>query len=175
MNLFKEKNIRLDKEEFQDLMVKQLQGINNLELIILKSHLLIEYLLNKFIETHSNSEEFQIKDTNFQFYQKLKICELFGIFTSKDDDILLQIILLNKIRNQVAHTLEIDKKLLQNFLKFNKELKAKYSDPNSNKAIISMIKNIIPYLCGYLVGQFEVQIKLENDLKKRGLTTANPG
>jgi hypothetical protein len=168
MNLFKEKNIKLNPDEFRKLLIGELKSIKNLELLILKSHLLVEYLLNSFIETHSNSDEFSISETSFQFHHKLKICMLFGVFENKNDEKLQQILLLNKIRNHVSHTLIIDKTLVENFLKYSDQ-KEEYKKPYSDQDIIKMFKQLIIYLCGYLVGTFQVQIQLENELKQRGL------
>ncbi len=79
MKMFKTKTSNLDKEEFKTLIKKNIMKINNLDLIILKGHLLIEFLINKFLQPHSDDETLDISKENFQFHQKLKICKMFGI------------------------------------------------------------------------------------------------
>jgi ABC-type Zn uptake system ZnuABC Zn-binding protein ZnuA len=67
--MFKTKTSNLDKEEFKTLIKKNIMKINNLDLIILKGHLLIEFLINKFLQSHSDDETLDISKENFQFHQ----------------------------------------------------------------------------------------------------------
>lgn len=162
MNYFKHKKLELDDKEFQSFIKKQIGRINNLELIILKGHLLIEYLLNRAIETHSQFDRIDVLKMNFNFSHKVKICQILGVFHYRDDGILQQIIQLNQIRNNVAHTLEIDYNKLKGFLKGCTE---ESFDIQNDKEIVRLLKKIIPFLCGYLIGTVNAQIIIENGFK----------
>lgn len=163
MKIFKSKTSKLDKEEFKKLIKLNIIKVNNLDLIILKGHLLIEFLINKFLQSHSDDETLDISKENFQFHQKLKICKMFGILYSDEDYISEQINLVNKLRNNVAHRLEIDYNTIN-------QIKSYYSDSEnivSEKELIKFLKYVIQNICFQLIGRFEAGIYLENELKER--------
>lgn len=63
------KHRKILDEEFEQLILSSINNLNDLELVILKGQILVEYALNKFIDDLSN-DNFYIHKENFQFSQK---------------------------------------------------------------------------------------------------------
>ncbi len=83
-----------------------LKEINSEELILLKSHLLIEETLNKIISSYIGKQA--TKDLNLTFYKSVLLCfALIGIYQEKNDlkNLMIEI---NRIRNKFAHSLDYD-------------------------------------------------------------------
>jgi len=78
------------------------------ELILLKSHLLIEEMLDSYICFNFGPKI--SKKLNLNFYRKvLLVCGLINI--DEDSALISQIFLINKIRNNLAHNLDLDIKI----------------------------------------------------------------
>jgi len=74
--------------------------------LVIKGHLLIEYLLNKIIDKKFKKAKLILEDSrSFTFSVKLKILYSLGIIPTY---IYQNISFINKIRNRLAHTLNID-------------------------------------------------------------------
>lgn len=157
------KHKHIEDENFKDFIYDNLIVIENIELLILKGHVLIEYSINKYIQELSD-KEFDIYDENLLFIQKIKISKSLGLFNGAKQKELLDLLLhLNKIRNTVAHFLEFDKneinKLIINFQKFNHEKKIiKITDEEDiRKKLIEMINS----LCGFIIGTKQSQLNIK--------------
>lgn len=82
------------------------------ELVIIKCHLLIEYSLDYFINTVTNNR-YESENYDFTFSQKSKIAILLGLDEhDPGKEIRFFIEKLNTLRNQIAHNIEFDYKLL---------------------------------------------------------------
>ena len=88
------------KSDWDKLLLDQILKCNDIESAILKGHILLEYLLNHFIEKANPNVKIEMR--TFTFSTKAKIFEIFC-----PNDLSAEIQTLNKLRNQIAHTLEI--------------------------------------------------------------------
>jgi len=134
------------------LLKQEIPKSRSLDLVILKCHLLVEYMMNQFI-TLSAKNKFDISKERFTFSQKLSLVHAFGFHL--DPTILPSIEVLNRLRNQVAHTLVLDRELVDTLLKINSE------DPDSfavlgDKERLRGIKSITWFLCASLMAAISV-------------------
>lgn len=125
----------------------------NLELVILKCHLLVEYVFEEFIDLMAPIEGIiKNNDTRFSFKQKEVLVHMLDF---PDDPVFFPSAdLLNQIRNKIAHSLEINRNKIDELIKINSE------DPEHVKIIddtarIKAIKNITSYMCGLVLGVIE--------------------
>lgn len=102
----------LEIEEFTRLIRSNIIEITEIELLILKGHILVEYTLNNFIKKVAfNGHSF--KETKFTFSQKMHFVETLSAITSNT---IRLIEIFNKLRNQIAHKLKYDEETLKLFL-----------------------------------------------------------
>jgi hypothetical protein len=125
-----------------------LSTVRNLELVVLKCHLLVEYMLNQFIDLTARTEGV-IDNERFTFSQKETLVHLLGF--PPDPLFFPSVDLLNRIRNQVAHTLDLDRRLIDQLIRINSE------DPDIVTALTdakraTALKQITRFLCGQMVG-----------------------
>jgi hypothetical protein len=117
--------IDFDNKELAGKQIGELlfDRLNEIDIVIIKCHLLTEYSLNYYIETKSNNRE-PIHKSRFSFSNKIKIAKLFGLFDSLNSKELETFINdINSLRNQVAHNLEYDPKLLEKLVEYPKDYK----------------------------------------------------
>ncbi len=105
----------LKMREYQKFVSDNLVGINNIELLILKGHIMVEYSMNLYLESISKAEGSDFFRENFTFSNKLAVIKHFGIIGSRDDNLYQEIFLLNKLRNDIAHSLKYNEQHLQSF------------------------------------------------------------
>ena len=137
------KDIRnLSMVEFDDLVYNELDQIENIELLILKGHIIIEYLLNCYIESISQNSNEDFSKENFSFANKVKILKYFGELCKKDKNILNELIILNQLRNNIAHSFEINTNYLSKFITECEKkvpMNRKVSDKDKFIAIIALL------------------------------------
>jgi hypothetical protein len=110
-------------KEFSEFSNGELFGINDIQLLILKGHILVEYTLNCYLESISKSRESDFFKENFSFADKVNIAKHFGQIGDDKDNLNKELILLNKLRNEIAHNLAYNDKLLQEiFFELNKKI-----------------------------------------------------
>lgn len=98
-----------------------------IETLIIKCHLFIEYSLERFIDLMTNGR-YESYSFDFTFSEKYKIALLLGLGEMDTrNEARLYITTLNKLRNQVAHNIEYDEKLLEEIC-YNR----KYYDPKKH-------------------------------------------
>lgn len=107
MNANKIRNLTLDK--FHEFTESQLAEINDLELLIIKGHILVEYTINCYLEAISNSTNSDFFNENFSFSNKIKIIKHFGNLGDENDNLIKELTILNRIRNDIAHSLTYKK------------------------------------------------------------------
>lgn len=126
----------------------------DLENLIIKGHLIIEQSINKFIQSQA------IAKTNLDdvpFSTKVKIAQLLGLFHNKNSP-YKNIILLNRLRNSIAHKLDTDMKLFESFISsFDHSAYSKASEDRlTGKATTDKQKNFgyfarrISYIQGFI-------------------------
>lgn len=136
-------------DELITLLKKQFPRTSNLEYAILKSHLIIEYLLTEYIRFHASVfvEKEQIR---FSFSQKLEVACLMG-FGAGDPSLIPTIHLLNKVRNQVAHTFAVDRKLVDEMVRLHSEDYKDFKMANDRERI-SGLRQVCAFICGMTIG-----------------------
>lgn len=82
-----------------------LPATTNLELIVLKGHLLIEAELESFLRAASQNPD-QLNDARLSFHQKICLVRAFGGGTP-DHSLWSFITKLNTLRNRLAHRLDL--------------------------------------------------------------------
>ena len=135
----------------QAKLKQTLSPIRQLDLVVLRSHLLIEYMLNQFIDITARTEGV-IDTERFTFSQKEALVHLLGF--PSDPLFFPSVDLLNKIRNQVAHTLTLDRRLIDKLISINSEDPDEPLQLNDAKRATA-VKHITRYLCGHMVGVIE--------------------
>ena len=96
-----DKKDRYNLEEIKKLITEQLCTCDDIQLVILKGHILIEYLLNHIIDIRAN-EDIEFEKSKFSFSQKLY---LYRLLCNNSTELYNDINLLNKLRNEIAHKL----------------------------------------------------------------------
>lgn len=145
------KHTKIKDEDFGILIFKEIESITDLELLILKGHILVEYSMNKFIEDIAD-ESFDIYKENFPFGQKTKICKALGLFRSTMHPLEEIITTLNKIRNSIAHYLEFDESELQKLISLYKKISHKVNPIQESGDNFEIVKELIQTICGRIIG-----------------------
>ena len=142
-------------EEFIEFSIKELSSINDIQLLILKGHILVEYSLNCYLEAKSTNKEPDFFKERFNFSAKVNIAKYFRTLGSVNDDIIKELNILNKIRNEIAHSLTYNEKLLnQLFSEINKKSpNGIFSKPNTS--IKEKIIGSIAFINGALFGGYK--------------------
>lgn len=133
---------------------KHLPETDDVVLLTLKGHLLVEEILDVLIKS-SCVEPQHFNDTEVRFFVKAKLARaLHGPLFP--DSMWLMIEALNTIRNDLAHNLESDK-LKERIVKFakiryehNPDLHREEVDLNSDSSLAKELKNSIYHLLGQL-------------------------
>ena len=113
---------------------------------MLKSHLIVEYALTEFIRC-SSVTLIDVEKMRFGFVQKLNIAVLNGIDVG---DMVQSFTILNQARNQVAHRMTFDRKLINDLISYNSE----NIDPKklTDRQCITCLRHICRYWCGLISG-----------------------
>jgi hypothetical protein len=95
-------------------------GCKDFDNLILKGHLLIEHKINDTIKSLS-LQKIDISKSDFKFIHKVQILKILGLFMIDEKfpsstKLYENIILLNKLRNSMAHNLKFDETILENFM-----------------------------------------------------------
>ena len=144
----------LKMEDYQKFVLEHLSDIPNLELLILKGHILVEYAINLYLESLSKANQSDFFKENFTFSNKLTILKHFGNLGSKDDNLYQEIHLLNKLRNDIAHKLTYNEKHLQDFFS---HIGNKYPMINNDTYTLKTKKFIgaISFICGAIFSAYK--------------------
>ncbi len=144
-------------EEFVDFSVEFMSSAfrNNTyieEVIFLRAHVLIEYALNCYLSTISNSGKVDFFKDNTPFSKKIFIAEEFGDLNMEVIEILKQ---LNKLRNKYAHHLKFDQQELDRLYTQIKNF-SNISNLNTSRddqiEFVGSISNLFGYISGYIFG-----------------------
>jgi len=112
-----------DPKTLNSKLKDMLNRLNEIELLIIKCHLLVEFALNEFLTLTTGKSD--VADDRLPFSQKVKKCKVLGLFDSAEDDLRMFILTLTKLRNQIAHTLSCDQSLLEELCLYTNEEKVK--------------------------------------------------
>ncbi|WP_426410218.1 hypothetical protein [Bradyrhizobium ganzhouense] len=150
----REAEIRKISNGLSEIVRQQFPRTQNLEYAILKSHLIIEYALVQYIRSFV-AIAIQSADIRFSFSQKLEFAYLLG-FGANDPLLLPTIERLNKVRNQVAHTFFLDRRLVDELLQINHEDHRAFK-PKNDRERIRGLRYICAAVCGRVAGEIEVK------------------
>lgn len=145
-----EKEIERTRDELHTVAVKEFPRTQNLEYAILKAHLIIEHAITQYIRCFARTLV-DLKDIRFTFAHKLEIAYLMG-FGANDPVLIPTVERLNKVRNQVAHSFNLDRDALDELLRINVEDYDNFS-PKSDRERISILRSICYGICGRTSGE----------------------
>jgi len=156
-------------KSWEDRFFEHLPDTDDLSLMVLKGHLLIEEQLNELISIKCISPEC-LEKARLTFNQKIHILKaLYGkeIMTDSDYQLWVALESLNSIRNKLSHNLEpdnLDKKVETFIRTFMNDTKYKYT--NEKKAT-NTLKHILCFLSGYISSTILHKSKASNKMLKR--------
>lgn len=117
--------------------------LNELEGLILRAHLIIEKNLNRIIELIIINPSY--RPEKFTFSQKLEIAKMLGAIAPEFES---PIRLLNKLRNQIAHSFHFDASVLNEFIS---QIARNFDDIDiKQENDVEVFKKSIIYLTSYL-------------------------
>ncbi|APE43485.1 hypothetical protein BOO69_08720 [Sulfitobacter alexandrii] len=145
----REAEIEAIAEDLEQL-TKKFPRTQNIEYALLKAHLIIEHVLLQYIRAYATTHV-AVKDVKAGFAQKLEIAYLLG-FGVNDPHMLPTVEGLNKLRNQIAHTFELDRARLDEILRINSEDYENFS-VSTDRQRVTRLRQICNYFCGRVAGQ----------------------
>ncbi len=138
------KNIKKEDMELEilaDEFAKNFTKFSDTEGAIIRGHILIEQMLNQSIElTVLNKSEF--KADKFSFAQKTEIGNMLGISI----EFKIELNALNKLRNQIAHSLKYEEKYIDVII--NGVFSKKSEIFLNKKDKLASLKVAISFICG---------------------------
>ncbi|MCA9252655.1 MAG: hypothetical protein R3E58_15285 [Phycisphaerae bacterium] len=128
--------------------------VRNLDILVIKCHLVVEFVLNQFIDLAAPREGL-LEIERFSFKQKAAI--VFMLEFSADPVFWSNIDLLNSVRNKFAHRLEVDRDEIDRMIRLNfRDFEDSEWVANLTEARrISALKSITGAMCWYLLGFVE--------------------
>lgn len=153
-----DENQELEKraEEF----ASDFKKFTEIEGIIIRGHIVVErQLIKATIRSISRPKEFEAERLSFS--NKLMVTNMLGITNSFKKELNA----LNKLRNQVAHSLEYDDKLISLIIT---EVNKKEKVIDESKSIENQIGTAISFICGAVsqISLFDKENYLKTILKE---------
>ncbi len=129
----------------------------DVDLLILKGHLLVERFLTSLIESYCFKPEF-LEDAKLSFFNKVKLARCLVMHPMPDDSIWDNIEYLNKLRNEIVHKWKPEKreKLIRNFLTYRAKEHEKVDPGNIDLGTGERCAEEVSLSTGWLLGQFSV-------------------
>jgi hypothetical protein len=157
-----------DNNKVLKFVDSQLQPINDVELLFLKGHLVIEHLFNEIIVKFSKADDHQ-KLLRLKFAEKLTILEFIGLFSfNRDVDLLKQLTMINTIRNKLSHNLNYDKNsfnaLIGEFNHFFSEMQS--GGKIVPITVIGKLELVFIGVIGHVIGRVDSLIVMNNEYAK---------
>ncbi|QXP71032.1 hypothetical protein H0I29_02755 [Polaribacter sp. R2A056_3_33] len=143
-------------EEFKKLLLNHFKEIYDLELLILKGHIITEFTINCYLENLSNSLDANFFKERYNHSLKIGMIEHFGKFGGRTLEIVKSLRLLNKIRNGIAHTLTVNEQLIQEYVNSVSQI-ASEDFINPDYEIRLKFSMATGYLCGEIFGEYYEQ------------------
>lgn len=137
--------------ELDALLKQHLTRLRNLELVVLKCHLLVEFMFNQYIDLISPTEGV-VDSERFTFKQKESLVHMLGFYA--DPCFFPSVDLLNAIRNGVAHTLTLDRQKIDKLILINCEDPADAKRLNDTQRA-SALKYITTCMCWFMLGEIQ--------------------
>jgi hypothetical protein len=153
----------MEELDFEKKIRENLEPLEDVELILLKGHLVIEQLLTELLE-HELKEPERLKSINLMFAKKLEIYLAVAgnsIISNGLEAILKD---LNSLRNKLAHDLkhpEFNQLLVEWVQRAAKE---RVEDPNDPEVIKQQLITAISYISAFLSGVIMVEEHMKKDI-----------
>jgi hypothetical protein len=144
----------------------------DVDLLILKGHLLVEQFLTSLIESYCFKPSF-LEDAKLTFFNKVKLARCFVMHPMPDDSIWDNIEYLNRLRNEITHKWKTEKKekLIRDFLiyraKEHKKIDPNTIDLSTNEKCAEEISCSMSWLIGQL-SILDIVIKFMESQKTYG-------
>ena len=143
-------------DEFGFFIISELTDLKDIELTILKGHILTEFAINCYLESISENQKSDFFKENFTYSSKIKILRHFGNYSGPGGEYIIKSLeILNKLRNTIAHSLTINHNLIKEFLATLKKISPlkgnfnKESLPEQNR-----LESGIAFVCGMIFGRY---------------------
>lgn len=159
--------------ELDEIVKKHFPRSPNLEYAILKSHLIVERSIEEYIRCLS-SVLVEVKSLRkFSFSQKVEFAYLMGM--GANDPVLLPTIeRLNAVRNQVAHTFEMDRKQIDEMLRINSDDYDNFRIEDDRQRV-RMLRRMCSFISGRLIGEVQARVFFDavvlNSLNEHGISS----
>ncbi|WP_374428714.1 hypothetical protein [Tabrizicola sp.] len=128
---------------------KKFPRTQNVEYALLKAHLIIEYAITQYIRGYATVAVTD-KDIRLSFSQKLEVAYLLG-FGANDPILLPTVEGINRLRNQIAHTFELDRVRLDEVFRINSEDYENFSIKDDRERV-THLRWIARYICAIIPG-----------------------
>jgi len=151
----KERLLRLAelRSQLKRLLRANLPSGPRLDLLILKAHLLVEFMLTQYIALRSYYE-YDVSVERLTFPQKMAVAHILGY--PLDPVLMPSLELLNRLRNQVAHGFELDRAVIDRFLRLyaeDPEAVADHTDRRRAGDLRSTLRTIVWGMLGVIEAQ----------------------
>jgi hypothetical protein len=150
-------------QEFKDFIQNEVVTINDTSLLILKSHIIVEYTMNCYLEAISKSDDSDFFKENFSFSEKIKMVKYFGELGNKEENLIKELTLLNKLRNDIAHSLTYNQIHLNELFAELEKKNPKGFYSNKLKSDNEKIVGAVAFLCGAIFSGYK-RIKNPDEL-----------
>jgi hypothetical protein len=147
------------EDDLESIVRLQYPRTQNLEYAILKAHLIIEHSITQYIRAFARTADAKIE--RFSFSQKLDIAYLLG-FGAHDPTMIPTVELLNRVRNQVAHSFKLDRSLVDELLRINSGEYPRYR-PKNDRERIRGLKMMCAFISGFISGYVQSQYHHEKE------------
>ena len=143
-------------DHWEDQYTRYLPKSDDLSLVTLKGHLLVETILDELIKAYCRDPQ-PIAQANLRFYQKAKITRAF-IGSLYPGEMWDSIMALNSLRNELVHTLEPRKmrKRVRQFLSFRHSQNSESASRRVSLRTESVMAKEVYHSIAYLLGALSV-------------------
>jgi len=129
----------------------------DVDLLVLKGHLLVEKFLTSLIESYCWRPQF-LDDAKLSFFSKAKLARCFIMHPMPDDSIWDNVESLNRLRNELAHNWKTNKReaLIRKFLAY-RVIKHDKIDPNTiDLSTDGRCADEVSHSISWLLGQLSI-------------------
>lgn len=137
--------------DYQEFITEELLKHERIEFLILQSHILLEYSINCYLESLSKTPDANFFKANFTFAQKIELLKHFGSMSKEKYPRFEELALINKLRNDIAHTLTYNDRHLKDLLR-----KFEATIPIPLEALGTQLDKFRESI-SYLLGEFTVR------------------
>ncbi|MFD2915073.1 hypothetical protein [Psychroserpens luteus] len=144
------------EDEFGIFIISELTELKDIELTILKGHILTEFAINCYLESISENKNSDFFKENFTYSSKVKLLLHFGNYSGPGGEYVIKSLeILNKLRNTIAHSLTINHHLIKEFLAMLRKISPSRGNFNNEKLSEQhRLESGIAFVCGMIFGRY---------------------